>query len=128
MKMFYNGYFAEVDISLEDDLFYGKISGISDIVMFDGKTPSELKKSFEKAVDDYKETCKQLNKEVIKYCGCGVPLSLHNTCCGWENANLILYPKNKLEIEWQKQQLQATNSTIVISGDGASISKNIISL
>jgi len=23
-------------------------------------------------------------------CNCGVPFSLHNTCCGWNNANLIL--------------------------------------
>lgn len=28
-------------------------------------------------------------------CSCGVPLSLHNTCCGWGNANLIVF-------QWEK--------------------------
>lgn len=25
-------------------------------------------------------------------CSCGVPNSQHNTCCGWENANIIFFP------------------------------------
>lgn len=27
-----------------------------------------------------------------KKCHCGVPLDIHNTACGWENASLILFP------------------------------------
>jgi hypothetical protein len=28
-------------------------------------------------------------------CFCGVPHSLHNTCCGWINANCIVFPHEK---------------------------------
>lgn len=27
-----------------------------------------------------------------KICSCGVPDGIHNTCCGWENANVVLFP------------------------------------
>lgn len=36
----------------------------------------------------------------IKYCSCGVPNHLHNTCCGWPNATLIMHPQNYQESEW----------------------------
>ena len=38
--------------------------------------------------------------DTIKYCSCGVPNHLHNTCCGWTNATLIMYPQNYQESEW----------------------------
>lgn len=57
-------------------------------------------------------------------CSCGVPYYLHATSCGWANSNTILYPKNEQEIEWQKMQLDATDSQIVINKNGTFIGIN----
>jgi predicted HicB family RNase H-like nuclease len=62
----YEGYFASVHFSAEDEVFFGKIIGINDSVTFEGGTVKELKKAFHEAVDDYLETCKQLGKEPEK--------------------------------------------------------------
>lgn len=62
----HNGYLGSVEFSSADDVFYGKIIGINDLVTFEGESVSELKASFIEAVEDYLETCKQLNKEPEK--------------------------------------------------------------
>lgn len=58
----YKDYLAVVHFSSEDEVFYGKIMGINDLVSFEGSSVRELKKSFHEAVDDYVETCKSLKK------------------------------------------------------------------
>ncbi|TDW96311.1 type II toxin-antitoxin system HicB family antitoxin [Dinghuibacter silviterrae] len=62
----YEGYYASVHFSSEDEVFYGKILGIDDLVNFEGASVKELKKAFHEAVDDYIETCKELGKEPNK--------------------------------------------------------------
>ena len=58
----YKGYYASVNFSVEDDVFYGKIIGINDLVSFEGTSVSELKHSFQEAVEDYLETCSLIKK------------------------------------------------------------------
>ena len=41
---------------------------------------------------------KQVDNESCWHCK--VPNHLHNTCCGWPNATLIMYPQNYQESEW----------------------------
>ena len=55
-------YYATVHFSMEDDVFFGKILGISDLVTFEGQSVKELKKAFKEAIDDYLETCKETGK------------------------------------------------------------------
>lgn len=62
----YKGYYATVRYSAEDEVFYGKLLAIDDLVSFEGTSVKELKKSFHEAVDDYLETCKELGKEPDK--------------------------------------------------------------
>jgi predicted HicB family RNase H-like nuclease len=62
----YKSYFANVQYSAEDDVFYGQVLGINDLVSFEGTSVKELKDSFYEAVDDYLETCKELNKQPEK--------------------------------------------------------------
>ena len=62
----YGNYIGTVNYSAEDNTFYGKIQGISDLVLFEGSSVHELKKSFEDAVLDYLETCKEIGKEPNK--------------------------------------------------------------
>lgn len=62
----YKGYYATVHYSASDDVFFGKILGINDLVSFEGASVKELKKSFKEAVEDYLETCIELGKEPEK--------------------------------------------------------------
>lgn len=59
-------YSAVVQYSGEDEVFYGKIIGINDLVSFEGTSITELKAAFEEAVEDYLETCRELQKEPNK--------------------------------------------------------------
>ena len=58
----YKDYYAIVHFSAEDEVFFGKILGINDLVTFEGQSVKELKKSFKDAIEDYLETCKELKK------------------------------------------------------------------
>lgn len=58
----HKGYVGSSNISLEDNCLYGKIEFINDLVTYEGQTPEELKAAFIEAVDDYIETCKELEQ------------------------------------------------------------------
>jgi len=58
--MQYKGYAARIEYSDEDKCFVGHIAGISDIVGFHGECVDSLSASFKDAVDDYLETCEQM--------------------------------------------------------------------
>ena len=77
----YNGYTASITYSSVDEVFFGKILGINDLITFEGTSVSELKESFQEAVEDYLETCKTLGKSPDKtYKGVfnvRVPSTLH---------------------------------------------------
>ncbi len=60
--MTYKGYSARVDYDAEDEIFFGRIAGITDGVGFHGESVGELKSAFHEAVDDYLETCRKIGK------------------------------------------------------------------
>jgi predicted HicB family RNase H-like nuclease len=62
----YKDYYASVHFSAEDEVFYGKILGINDLVSFEGSSVRELKKSFHEAVEDYLAMCEQAGKDPDK--------------------------------------------------------------
>ena len=62
----YKGHYATVHYSASDDVFFGKILDINDLISFEGASVNELKKSFKEAVEDYLETCMELGKEPEK--------------------------------------------------------------
>jgi predicted HicB family RNase H-like nuclease len=62
----YKDYLASIHFSSEDEVFYGKILGIDDLVSFEGSSVKELKKAFQEAVEDYIETCKEIGMEPNK--------------------------------------------------------------
>jgi len=77
----YKDYLATISYSAEDEVFYGKIFGINDLVTFEGTSVSGLKKAFQEAVNDYIETCEEVGKSPEKsYKGLfnvRVPANLH---------------------------------------------------
>ena len=58
----YKGYYADIHFSPEDEVFFGKVIGINDLVNFEADSVKGLKKAFKDAIEDYLETCKSLNK------------------------------------------------------------------
>jgi predicted HicB family RNase H-like nuclease len=62
----YKNYLASIQFSANDDVFYGKILGINDLVSFEGTSVKELKKAFQEAVEDYLETCRLAGKVAEK--------------------------------------------------------------
>lgn len=62
----YKDYFATIHFSTQDDVFYGKVLGINDLITFEGQSVKELKKAFKEAVDDYLSTCEKLKKSPDK--------------------------------------------------------------
>ncbi len=61
--LMYKEYTGIVHFSLEDQIFYGKIFGINDLVTYEGETVNGLIQSFEESVEDYIATCKESNKK-----------------------------------------------------------------
>ena len=62
----YKGLFASVSFVEEDNILFGKIEGIDDLIMFEGSSVSELKQMFKESVEDYIEICEQTNKPCLK--------------------------------------------------------------
>lgn len=48
--------------SAEDEVFYGKIEGVDDLVSFEGRTVEELKQAFIEAVEDYQDLCERTGR------------------------------------------------------------------
>lgn len=65
-KLRFKKFIGSVHFSSEDDVFYGRIEGINDLVTFEGSTVGKLKKAFREAVEDYLELCQETGKDVFK--------------------------------------------------------------
>ena len=77
----YQDYTATITYSAEDEVFFGKVIGLNDLILFEGTSVAELKQAFAEAIEDYLETCKNLGKAPDKaYKGSfnvRVPANLH---------------------------------------------------
>lgn len=77
----YLDYTATITYSADDEVFFGKVVGLNDLLLFEGTSVTELKQAFAQTIDDYLETCKHLGKSPDKaYKGSfnvRVPVSLH---------------------------------------------------
>lgn len=62
----YKGYEGSTEIDMDRGVCRGKILFINDLVTYEAETPSKLKVEFEAAVDDYIDTCHQLNRDPQK--------------------------------------------------------------
>ena len=62
----YKGYLGSVHYSDTDDVFFGKIEGVDDLVTFEGRSVIELKASFHEAVDDYLALARAAGKPAEK--------------------------------------------------------------
>ncbi len=62
----YKGFVARIEFSADDNIFFGRVLGIDDIVTFHAETVNELNNEMKETVDFYLETCEKTGKPVKK--------------------------------------------------------------
>jgi predicted HicB family RNase H-like nuclease len=61
--MTYKGYQATIEFDDEAEIFHGEVTGLRDVITFQGKSVAELKKAFRDSVEDYLAFCKERGEE-----------------------------------------------------------------
>jgi predicted HicB family RNase H-like nuclease len=64
--MTHKGYFATVEFDAEDEIFWGRLAGINDVISFEADNVAGLKAAFHEAVDDYIAYCAEIGKSPDK--------------------------------------------------------------
>jgi len=62
----YKGFIGSVNFSTDDNVFFGKLEGINDLITFEGETVQELKNAFYYMVDKHIKDCEVENIPVEK--------------------------------------------------------------
>lgn len=62
--MKYKGYEAVVSFDDEAEIFHGEVVDTKDVITFQGREASELKKAFKESVDDYLSFVKREEKNL----------------------------------------------------------------
>lgn len=60
--MEYSGYHAQIEYDAEDEIFVGKVFGLTDSLNFHGTSVSELEEMFHQSVDNYLQMCAETGK------------------------------------------------------------------
>lgn len=55
--LLYKGYDGSAEISIEDEVFHGRLLGIRALVNYESDTFQGFKAAFEEALDDYLDLC-----------------------------------------------------------------------
>ncbi len=55
--LMYKGYIGFVEFDDEADIIHGEVITTRDVITFQGKTVTEIKKAFRESIDDYLEFC-----------------------------------------------------------------------
>jgi len=67
MKVFhYKNFIGSIEADTATKCLYGKLLYINDLVTYEAITIEKLEVEFKKAVNDYLDTCEQLNREPMK--------------------------------------------------------------
>lgn len=114
--MEYKGYIGQVELDDEASIFHGRVINTRDVITFQGKTVSELRKEFRQSVDVYLAFCDERGEEPDKpFSGqfvARVTPELHR------RASLAAGLAGKSLNAWVSEQLQAATE---VSGTGPSV-------
>ena len=55
--MTYKGYYAAVSFDDEAEIFHGEVTGLKDVITFQGRSVEELKVAMEDSIEDYLDFC-----------------------------------------------------------------------
>ena len=64
--MTYKGYQAAIEFDDEAEIFHGEVTGLRDVITFQGRSVAELKKAFRDSVEDYLAFCKERGEKPEK--------------------------------------------------------------
>ncbi|MDR3062385.1 MAG: type II toxin-antitoxin system HicB family antitoxin, partial [Dysgonamonadaceae bacterium] len=62
----YKGFIGSVHFSADDNVFFGKVEGISDLITFEGETVQELTSAFHYVVEEHIRDCENENIAIEK--------------------------------------------------------------
>ena len=62
----YKGFSARVEFDADDNIFFGRVLGVEDIIGFHGETVKELTEDFHNAINHYLEVCIQRGEKPQK--------------------------------------------------------------
>ncbi len=62
----HKGFIGSVHYSTDEEILYGTIEGIPDLVTYEGTSVTELKQAFIQSVEDFVLLCKKNTKPVFK--------------------------------------------------------------
>ena len=75
-RLLYKDFIGSAHFNADDDVFFGKIEGIPDLITFEGNTATELRNAFQEAVDDYVKICANIGKTPFKPYKGNLPLRI----------------------------------------------------
>ena len=58
----YKGFTARVEFDPDDNIFFGRVLGVQDIIGFHGETVTKLTRDFHDAINHYLDVCQQRGK------------------------------------------------------------------
>lgn len=64
--MTYKGYTARIEYDAEDQILFGRLVGITDVVTFHGASVAELEAALRETVDDYIALCEKTGQPAQK--------------------------------------------------------------
>ncbi len=62
----YKGYLTKIIFSAEDNIVFGKVEGIKDLILFESNSTSDIECKFHDAVDEYLDFCRGISKNPDK--------------------------------------------------------------
>lgn len=64
--LIYKDFIGSVNYSTDDNVFYGKVEGINDLVTFEGTSVQELREAFEYMINEHIKDCEKEGIPLIK--------------------------------------------------------------
>src|SRR4030067_390141 len=64
--MEYQGYLAKVEFDEDAEVFHGEVINLRDVITFEGKSVSELRRAMRESVTDYLAFCHERNEDPDK--------------------------------------------------------------
>jgi len=62
----YKGFTARIEFDPDDNIFFGRVLGVRDIIGFHGETVTELIADFHNAINHYLDVCRQRGEKPQK--------------------------------------------------------------
>ena len=62
----YKGFIGSVHFAAQDDVFFGKVEGVNDLITFEGDSVKELKNAFRYVIDEHIKDCERENIPIEK--------------------------------------------------------------